>query len=60
MKHTLERQDNLDLRQCEITDIAQGEDGLWRLTTKLEAIYTAKAVVLATGTFWAAVCMWAM
>ena len=51
MKHTLERQDNLDLRQCEITDIAQGEDGLWRLTTKLEAIYTAKAVVLATGTF---------
>lgn len=51
MKHTLERQDNLDLRQCEITDIVQGEDGLWRLTTKLEAIYTAKAVVLATGTF---------
>ena len=51
MKHTLERQDNLDLRQCEITDIAQGEDGLWCLTTKLEAIYTAKAVVLATGTF---------
>mgnify|MGYP002601954965 CR=1 FL=1 len=49
MKHTLERQDNLDLRQCEITDIVQGEDGLWRLTTKLEAIYTAKAVVLATG-----------
>ena len=51
MKHTLERQDNLDLRQCEITDIVQGEDGLWRLTTKLEAVYTAKAVVLATGTF---------
>ena len=51
MKHTLERQDNLDLRQCEITDIVQGEDGLWCLTTKLEAIYTAKAVVLATGTF---------
>ena len=51
MKHTLERQDNLDLRQCEITDIVQGEDGLWHLTTKLEAIYTAKAVVLATGTF---------
>ena len=27
------------------------DDGIWQLKTKLEAIYTANAVVLATGTF---------
>ena len=51
MKHTLELQDNLDVRQAEIVDITQNEDGTWRLVTKLEAVYIVKCVVIATGTF---------
>ena len=51
MKHTLELQDNLELRQAEITDLIKDEDGMWVLTTRLEAMYRAKAVVLATGTY---------
>lgn len=51
MKHVVELQENLDLKQAEIIDLIQTDDGLWQLKTKLEAIYTAKSVVLATGTF---------
>ena len=51
MKAVLEKTDNLDLRQGEITAIERGEDGNFRLTTRLEAQYSAKAVILATGTF---------
>lgn len=51
MKHIVELQENLDLKQAEIIDLKQTDDGLWQLKTKLEAIYTAKSVVLATGTF---------
>ena len=50
MKHTLETTPNLLLRQAEIVSIARdGED--WLLTSRLEAIYRVKAVILATGTF---------
>lgn len=51
MKHTLEKQENLDVRQAEIVDLTQQEDGTWRLVTKLEAVYAVKCVVIATGTF---------
>lgn len=51
MKHTLELQDNLDIRQGEIVDIIRLDNGLWRVKTKLEALFTAKAVIIATGTF---------
>lgn len=51
MKHTLEKQENLDLKQSEIVDLVKKDDGLFYLTTQLEAVYSAKAVVLATGTF---------
>ncbi len=51
MKHTLEKQENLDLKQAEIVNLVKKDDGLFYLTTQLEAIYSAKAVVLATGTF---------
>ena len=51
MKHTLELQENLDLRQAEILDIIKLENGLWQVKTKLEAVYTAKAVIISTGTF---------
>lgn len=51
MKHAVELQDGLDLRQGEIIDLYKNSDGLWVLKTRLEAVYTAKCVVLATGTF---------
>lgn len=51
MKHTLELQENLDIRQGEIVDIKRLESGLWQVKTRLEALFTAKAVIIATGTF---------
>ena len=51
MKGVLERTEHLDLRQAEITALEKGEDGTYLLTTRLGAQYTARAVVLATGTF---------
>lgn len=51
MKHCLEKQAGLDLKQGEITTLTRTEDGLWELCTKLEAVYRAKCVVIATGTF---------
>ena len=51
MKHTLELQENLDVKQAEIVSLSRTDDGLWRLKTRLEAVYTAKCVILATGTF---------
>ena len=50
MKHKLELCPNLTLRQGEIVKLEQGE-GEWLLTSRLEAVYHAKAVILATGTF---------
>ena len=51
MKHALELQKNLDLKQGEIVSLKKNEDGLWEFATKLQALYTAKCVVIATGTF---------
>lgn len=51
MKHTLELEKNLDIRQGEIIDIKKLENNLWQVKTKLEALFTAKAVIIATGTF---------
>lgn len=50
MKHKLELQDNLELRQAEITDINKTEGG-YELTTQMLAIYRCKTVIIATGTF---------
>ena len=50
MKHALELQSGLDLKQAEIIEITRDCDD-WLLKTKLGAIHRAKAVVLATGTF---------
>ncbi len=50
MKHRLELQNDLDLRQAEITDIAQDEES-WLLTTRMLGVFRAKAVVIATGTY---------
>lgn len=51
MKHKLELQENLDLRQAEITDIEQDNNGAWLLTTRMLGVFRAKAVVVATGTY---------
>lgn len=51
MKHKLELQENLDLRQAEITDIAQDDNGNWLLTTRMLGVFRVKAVVIATGTY---------
>lgn len=51
MKQVLERQERLMLIQAEIVSLTRDADGLWRLTTRLEAEYTAKCVIIATGTF---------
>ena len=51
MKHVLELQENLELKQAEIVSVSV-EDGTVRgLTTRLGAYYEARAVILATGTF---------
>lgn len=50
MKHKLETCPNLLLRQGEIVKLERaGEE--WLLTSRLEALYRAKAVIIATGTF---------
>lgn len=51
MKHILEQTDNLHVKQGEIVSMTRREDGRFDLTTRLEAVYTAKTVILATGTF---------
>lgn len=50
MKHICERQPNLLLQQAEITEL-YFQNGMWNLVTHLGAVYAAKAVILATGTF---------
>lgn len=51
MKQKLENCPNLLLKQGEIIDLQKAERGEWNLTTRLGAVYTAKAVIIATGTF---------
>lgn len=51
IKNVIENQQNLQLKQAEIVSLTRDEDGLWHLLTRLEAEYTAKCVILATGTF---------
>ncbi len=51
MKHVMERQENLELVQAEVMSLTQNDNGTWQITTRLEAIYNAKCIILATGTF---------
>ena len=50
MKHKLELQDNLELRQAEITDIKKTAEG-YELKTQMLAVYKCKTVIIATGTY---------
>ncbi len=51
MKHKLELQENLHLKQAEIVAVDKLEDGGWQAVTQMNAVYRAKAVIIATGTF---------
>ena len=50
MKHTVEKQENLDVKQCEIVELYK-EDDLWHCVSSLGAEFVSKAVIIATGTF---------
>ncbi len=52
MKHTLEKQENLWVKQAEVTDILTDETGaVSALRTDHGAIYQVKAAILCTGTY---------
>ena len=51
MKQTLERQENLQLKQAQIVDITVEDGAVTGVITALGAVYTARAVILATGTY---------
>ena len=51
MKHTLEKQENLYLKQAEIVNITVEEGKVKSVETNVGAIYGVKAVILATGTY---------
>ena len=51
MKHTLEKQKNLYLKQAEIVDIGVENNKIVSVTTNIGAIYRVKEVILCTGTY---------
>ena len=51
MKHILETQENLELKQAMITRVLTEDGKVTGVQTRLGAIYDAKAVILATGTY---------
>ena len=51
MKHTLEKQKNLQLKQAQIVKVLTEDGRVTGVQTQLGAIYHAKAVIIATGTF---------
>ena len=51
MKHTIERQENLELKQAEITKINVIDGKVESIETSVGAIYKVKAVIVSTGTY---------
>ena len=51
MKHVLELQENLELKQAQIVEILTADGAVTGVRTQLGAQYGAKAVVVATGTY---------
>ena len=51
MKHTIEKQKNLDIKQAEITKINIEGNKVRSIETSVGAIYNVKTVILATGTY---------
>lgn len=50
MKNAVEKQKGLDVKQAEIVSLERKGD-LWRLKTRLGAVFSAKCAIIATGTF---------
>lgn len=51
MKHTLEKQDNLELKQAEIVNIETENGKVKSIETDVGAIYNVKSIIVATGTY---------
>lgn len=51
MKHTIEKQENLFLKQAEIVDILVENNKITGVVTNIGAIYNVDSVILATGTY---------
>ena len=52
MKHRLELEPNLDVRQAEIVSVELGEDGAVKsVSARTGAVYTCKAAIICTGTY---------
>ena len=51
MKHTLEKQENLFLKQAEIVDIGVEDGKIKWVETNIGAVYEVDSVILATGTY---------
>ena len=51
MKHTLELQENLQLKQAQIVKVLTQNGAVSGVQTQLGAVYGAKAVIIATGTY---------
>ena len=51
MKHTLELQENLDLKQAMITEIRTDGGAVSAVVTRLGAVYPVKAAIICTGTY---------
>ena len=51
MKHTLEKQENLEVKQGEIVEIKVENGKIEAIKTDLGAVYKVKAVIMATGTY---------
>ena len=51
MKHTLEQQENLELKQAQIVEVLTENGAVRGVRTQLGAVYEAKAVIIATGTY---------
>ncbi len=51
MKHTLEKQENLYIKQAEIVDIKLENNKVKSIETNIGAIYDVDSIILATGTY---------
>lgn len=51
MKHTLEKQENLELKQAEIVNINVEDGKVKSIETNVGAVYNVKTLILATGTY---------
>ena len=51
MKHTLERQEHLSLRQAEVVDLRTGGREDWQVVLRTGAVFHVRSVILCTGTY---------